>query len=59
MRRLFLRDDTGASAVEYSLVVVSIAAVIVAVLFMLGGEVASLFDSSCDSVGTAIVGKGC
>jgi pilus assembly protein Flp/PilA len=59
MPRPDLRDDTGASAVEYGLVVVAIAAVIVGVLFALGGEVASLFGSSCDAVSNGVLDRDC
>ena len=37
--RRLLRDDGGASAVEYSLVVAGIAAVVITVVFVLGGKV--------------------
>ena len=43
-------DDSGASAAEYSLLVAAIAALIVAVVFVLGGHVAALFDTSCEAV---------
>lgn len=39
------RDDQGATAVEYALMVAAIAAVIVAIVFALGGQVSGLFDS--------------
>ncbi len=38
------RDETGATAVEYSLMVAAIAAVIVTVVFVLGTHVSGLFD---------------
>lgn len=41
-------DDSGASAVEYGLIVVAIAAVVVAAVFGLGGVVTRLFTESCD-----------
>jgi pilus assembly protein Flp/PilA len=45
------RDERGASAVEYGLLVAGIAAFIVAGVFLLGGMVKStLFDSSCDDL---------
>jgi pilus assembly protein Flp/PilA len=37
--RQLLRDDSGASAVEYALVVAGIAAVIITVVFTLGRKV--------------------
>jgi pilus assembly protein Flp/PilA len=43
-------DDTGASAVEYGLILVAIAAVVVAAVFALGGTVTQMFSDSCDLV---------
>ena len=48
MRRY--RDDAGASAVEYGLLVAAIAAVTVIVLFALGGTVRDLFTESCTTI---------
>jgi pilus assembly protein Flp/PilA len=42
-------DERGASAVEYGLLVAAIAAVIIIVIFALGGKVQDLFSSTCDS----------
>jgi pilus assembly protein Flp/PilA len=42
-----LRDESGASAVEYGLIVAAIAAVVVAVVVGLGGTVQGLFSDSC------------
>lgn len=52
-----IRSDRGASAVEYGLLVAAIAAVIVAIVFGLGGLIKDAFSktSSCIS-GT---GAGC
>lgn len=44
------RDDAGASAVEYSLVVVAIAAIIVLVVFAVGKYTGSAFSNTCDSL---------
>ena len=44
--RTALRDDEGASAVEYGLLVAAIAAIIVAVVFLLGQRVSTVFDST-------------
>ena len=46
-------DDTGASAVEYALVVVAIAAVIVAILYSLGAFTRDQFSATCDSIASA------
>jgi pilus assembly protein Flp/PilA len=42
--------DTGASAVEYGLMVAAIAAVIVGVVFTLGGFVADTFQDTSDCI---------
>ena len=46
MRRLlaFLRDESGASAVEYGLLVALIAAVIVGAVTLLGGNLKATFE---------------
>lgn len=41
----FVRGDEGATAVEYGIMVAAIAAVIVAVVFTLGGKVLAAFNS--------------
>ena len=48
-----LSGDSGASAVEYGLIVVAIAAVVVAGVFALGGTVTEMFSDSCDLVQSA------
>lgn len=48
------RDETGASAVEYGLLVAGIAALIVAVVFLFGGMIQQTFDDTCGT----IQGKG-
>jgi pilus assembly protein Flp/PilA len=45
--------DRGASAVEYGLMVAAIAAVIVAIVFGLGGVVAGVFTGTCQHLGNA------
>ncbi len=44
------RDDEGASAVEYGLLASAIAAVIVVIVFALGGVVKDTFKNSCDTI---------
>lgn len=54
------RDETGASAVEYGLLVAGIAALIVAVVFLFGGMISDTFDKTCDTIqgqGTSTDGK--
>ena len=55
------KDETGASAVEYGLLVAAIAALIVVVVFGLGGVVKSVFSETCSNVGTsaAVDTAGC
>ena len=54
-----IRDETGASAAEYALLVAGIAAVIVAVVFLLGDHVGGLFNDTCDQVASAVSGGNC
>ena len=53
--RLAKMDERGASAVEYGLLIAGIAAVIVAIVFVLGGKIKGVFTntSSCISAGSA------
>lgn len=44
------RDEEGASAVEYGLLVAGIAAVIVAIVFLLGGVIKDAFQGTCDTI---------
>ncbi len=54
------RRDDGASAVEYGLLVAAIAAVIVAVLFLFGDTIKSVFGDTCNSISTGSgSGAGC
>jgi len=46
------RDEEGASAVEYGLLVAGIAALIVAVVFIFGGMINSVFSDTCTAVTT-------
>jgi pilus assembly protein Flp/PilA len=51
-RNLFAcrQQDRGASAVEYGLLVAGIAAVLVTVVFLLGGTIKNKFQNTCDSI---------
>ena len=54
LRRLLTsRDVDGASAVEYALIVVAIAAVLVIVVFAIGRVTKSTFTSTCSNWNTA------
>lgn len=44
------RDDEGASAVEYGLLVAGIAALIVAIVFIFGGMIRDVFQNTCDTI---------
>jgi pilus assembly protein Flp/PilA len=44
------RNEDGASAVEYGLLVAGIAAVVVLVVFALGGVIKNAFSSTCTAV---------
>jgi len=50
--RTGFRRDEGASAVEYGLLVAAIAALIVGVVFLLGGKVSSTFAETCSGIGS-------
>ena len=47
------RDEDGASAVEYGLLVAGIAALIVAVVFLFGGMISNVFSSTCNKITTS------
>jgi pilus assembly protein Flp/PilA len=44
------KDEKGASAVEYGLLVAAIAALIVVIVFALGGVVKDVFQGTCDTI---------
>ena len=46
-----LRNDKGASAVEYGLLVALIAVVIIAAVTLLGGNLAEIFEDVADKIG--------
>jgi pilus assembly protein Flp/PilA len=49
-RRVSGRDEDGASAVEYGLLLAGVASLIIAIVFLFGGAVSDLFDNTCDSI---------
>jgi len=53
------RDERGASAVEYGLLIAGIAALIVAIVFVFGGAVNALFDDTCDSIAQSAIPSTC
>ena len=44
------KDEKGASAVEYGLLVAAIAALIVVIVFALGGVVRDVFNKTCNTI---------
>ena len=48
------RDQDGASAVEYGLLVAGIAALVVVVVFAFGGIISDAFKGTCDKVKTNV-----
>ncbi|HET8587171.1 MAG TPA: Flp family type IVb pilin [Candidatus Limnocylindria bacterium] len=52
------RDETGASAVEYGLLAVAVAALITVIVFAFGGLVHDLFAGSCSEVNNANTAHG-
>ena len=53
LRQIRATADEGASAVEYGLLLGAIAAVIIAVVFALGGQVVSLFSDTCSKAASS------
>jgi len=51
--------ERGASAVEYGLMVAAIAALIVGVVFALGGVVSGIFRDSCQNISRSATTAGC
>jgi pilus assembly protein Flp/PilA len=63
IRNVVARRDgeEGASAVEYGLLVAAIAALIVLVVFLLGGIIRNTFSNTCHAIntkGTSATGSG-
>jgi Flp pilus assembly pilin Flp len=52
-------DECGASAVEYSLLVVGIAAVLVTIIVLLGSTVAGTYQNTCTQIAAHVAGSGC
>ena len=53
----FLKDEEGATAIEYGLIAALIAAIIVGALVVLGQNVSSTFSNIATAVSNAIGGK--
>lgn len=52
IRKVTRRGDDGASAVEYGLLVAAIAALVVIIVFALGGLVRDVFKDTCTKIKT-------
>jgi len=50
IRKVTRRGDDGASAVEYGLLVAAIAALVVIIVFALGGLVRDVFQDTCTKI---------
>ena len=50
VRAAQLRDERGATAVEYGLMVALIAIVIIAAVITLGDNISTMFDSAADAI---------
>jgi len=53
------QSDEGASAVEYGLILVAIAAAIALIVFTLGVSVSGLFSDTCDAISAETTGTPC
>ena len=54
----FLRDEEGATAVEYGVMVALIAAAIVAIVYFVGQQVNEAFHMVCNALANVVTG-GC
>ncbi len=60
MTGLLVRNEDGASSVEYGLVVTAIAALLTVIVLALGGVTLDMFSTSCTQIeGKAMTGAGC
>lgn len=58
MLRRLVREEEGATAIEYALIAGLVAAVLVTVLTTLGGNIEDLFQAIADVIGGINVGSG-
>lgn len=57
--RTVIRRDSGASAVEYGLLIAAVAAVIAGVVFLLGAKVKAAFSQTCTSISSTSTTSTC
>ena len=55
----FLKDEEGATMIEYGLLAALISVVCVAVLTLIGTNLDLVFDRICDALSGAVGGGGC
>lgn len=55
----FIREEEGASAVEYGILVAAIAAVIIVVTLIVGQQVENAFNRVCQALSGIPGGKSC
>jgi pilus assembly protein Flp/PilA len=53
------RDERGASSVEYALLAVLIAVVVIAAVMLLGSKTSGMFDTTCESLPSYDAGSVC
>lgn len=56
--RALVKDEEGASAVEYGLILGLIAVAIVGILVIMGGSLTDIFTTASDELGTAATSSG-
>jgi pilus assembly protein Flp/PilA len=61
IRKITQSGDDGASAVEYGLLVAAIAALVVIIVFALGGLVRDVFQGTCEKIdsGATVASSSC
>jgi len=57
VRKIARRDERGASSVEYGLLAVAVAALIVVVVFLMGGMVRHIFANTCGDIADSVSGS--
>lgn len=48
--KAFIRNEQGATAIEYGMIAAAISVAILAVLFLIGGDVAAQFEALLDYI---------
>ena len=58
MYETFLKDEEGASAIEYGLIIGLIAVAAIVVLAVLGGQIEGVFQSASDTISSEAADAG-